>query len=150
MADRLFAVSLMVIAGAFWRQTGDLPGASGGAALGPAFLPRIILGCIFVLAAVVMIQSLVKTDQAVRFTGIGAYLRLHWRVPVLLGAIAAYIAAMDLFGFVIASIAFLLGTFALLIRDYTRGVLIAAAVLSLALPFGLNWLFETLLRTVLP
>ncbi len=57
---------------------------------------------------------------------------------------------MDALGFVLASIIFLLGSFALLIRERTRGILIAALLLAVGLPFGLSWLFETALRTFLP
>ncbi|PRZ15570.1 hypothetical protein [Nesterenkonia sandarakina] len=33
MADRLFCLALVVLAGAFWSQTTELPGPTGGAAL---------------------------------------------------------------------------------------------------------------------
>ncbi|GAA1817914.1 tripartite tricarboxylate transporter TctB family protein [Nesterenkonia flava] len=150
MADRVFALVLILLAAAFWHESGDLPGPRGGAVLGPAFLPRVILGIIVGLAVVVLIQSFIKAEDAVRFTGIAGFLRLHWRVPALLGALAAYVALMGSIGFVFASIAFLLGAFALLIRDYTRGVVISSAVIAVGLPFGLDWLFETALRTFLP
>lgn len=150
MADRVFAVVLMVLAAAFWRESGDLPGPSGGAVLGPAFLPRVLLGIIFALAVLVLVQSFLKREEAVQFTGIRGFLRLHWRVPVLLCAVGAYIALMDAVGFVLSSIVFLLGTFALLIRERSRGVVISAAVIAIGLPIGLEWVFETLLRAVLP
>lgn len=150
MADRFFAVVLMVLVAAFWRESGDLPGPSGGAVFGPAFLPRVILGVIFALAVLVLVQSFIRREEAVQFTGIRGFLRLHWRVPVLLGAVGAYIALMDAVGFVISSIAFLLGTFTLLIRERARGVVISAAVIAIGLPIGLEWVFESLLRAVLP
>lgn len=150
MADRVFAVVLMVLVAAFWMESGDLPEASGGAAIGPAFLPRVILSAIFALAVLMLVQSFIKAEEAVRFTGISGFLRLHWRVPVLLAAVGGYIALMDSIGFVPASIIFLLGTFALLIREYSRGIVIAAAVIAAGLPFGLSWLFESVLSTFLP
>lgn len=150
MADRVFALVLILLAAAFWHESAALPGPRGGAVLGPAFLPRVILSVIAGLAVVVLIQSFVKAEEAVRFTGLTAFIRLHWRVPALLGALAVYVALMDTVGFVLASIAFLAGAFALLIREYTRGVVISSAVLAVGLPYGLDWLFETALRTFLP
>ncbi|WP_146339433.1 tripartite tricarboxylate transporter TctB family protein [Nesterenkonia sp. NBAIMH1] len=150
MADRVFALVLMVLVAAFWTESGQLPPASGGAAVGPAFMPRVLLAALFALAVLMLIRSFTKAEDAVRFTGIAGFLRLHWRVPALLAAIGAYIALMDALGFVLASIIFLLGSFALLIRERTRGILIAALLLAVGLPFGLSWLFETALRTFLP
>lgn len=150
MADRVFAVVLMVIVGGFWMESLSLPDATGGAAAGPAFLPRIILSVIFVMAVLVLIQSIIKPEQAVRFTGIKAFLVLHWRVPALLGVVIGYIALMDAAGFVVASMTFLAAAFSLLIRERTRGVIMAAAAVTLGLPITLQWAFETLLRTVLP
>lgn len=150
MADRVFGVVLMVIVAAFWVESTALPGASGGAVVGPAFLPRVVLGIIFALAVMVLVQSLIRPHQAVSFTGITGFFALHWRVPALLALIASYIALMDATGFVIASTVFLIGAFALLIRERSRGILWTAAVVSLGLPVTLNWAFESLLRTVLP
>ncbi|GAB3845896.1 tripartite tricarboxylate transporter TctB family protein [Nesterenkonia populi] len=150
MADRVFALVLMVLVAAFWMESGELPEASGGAAVGPAFLPRVILATLFALTLLMLVQSFIKAEEAVRFTGIGGFLRLHWRVPALLAAVGVYIALMDGVGFVVASIIFLLGAFALLIRDYSRGIVIAAAAIAVGLPFGLAWLFETVLSTFLP
>ncbi|WP_028463921.1 tripartite tricarboxylate transporter TctB family protein [Nesterenkonia alba] len=150
MADRVFALVLMVLVAAFWVESAQLPGPSGGAAVGPAFLPRIILATIFALSVLLVVQSFLKAEEAVRFTGIGGFFRLHWRVPALLAAVGVYIALMDPLGFVVASIIFLAGAFALLIREYTRGVVIAAALIAVGLPFGLNYLFRTVLSTFLP
>lgn len=150
MADRVFAVGLMVLVAAFWMETADLPGATGGAAVGPAFVPRVILGTIFGLALLVLVQSVIKSEEAVRFTGIGSFLRLHWRVPALLAAVGVYIGLMGLIGFAPASVIFLLGAFALLIRERSRAIVIAAVIIAVGLPFSLEWLFESALNTFLP
>lgn len=150
MGDRVFALVLMVIVAAFWWESGELPGPSGGAVVGPAFLPRAVLGLIFGLAVLLLIQSFVKSQEATSFKGIGEFFKVHWRVPVLLAAVGAYIVLMTNFGFVIASILFLVGAFALLIQEYTRGVIITSVVVAVGLPIGIEWVFESALSTVLP
>lgn len=150
MADRVFAVGLMVLVAAFWRETAELSGASGGSPVGPAFVPRVVLALIFGLAVLLLVQSFLQAEKAVRMTGIGDFLKLHWRVPALLAGFGVYVALMEGIGFTWASVAFLLGSFALLIREYSRGILIASAAIAVGLPFGLEWLFESALNTFLP
>lgn len=150
MADRVFAVALIVLTTALWTQTHELPGPTGGAEIGPAFLPRVILSALFVLAVALLIHTVVKAQEAIRFTGISEFFRLHWRVPALLAVVGIYIALMEPIGFIGASVVFLTGSFALLIREYSRSVVIAAIVLTVGLPVGLAWLFESALQTFLP
>ncbi|GAA1158299.1 tripartite tricarboxylate transporter TctB family protein [Nesterenkonia sandarakina] len=150
MADRLFCLALVVLAGAFWSQTAELPGPTGGAALGPAFFPRVILSLIFGLTAILLVRSFVAAEQAVSFQGLGTFLRVHWRVPAMVAMLSAYVALLGLAGFVLSSAIFLLGGFALLIREYSKPVLIASLALAMLLPFTLNRVFENVLRIVLP
>lgn len=150
MADRVFCLVLMVLAAAFWAETADLPGPTGGSAVGPAFFPRVVLALIGGLAGLLLVRSILRGAEATSFRGIGGFLRMHWRVPALLGMLVGYAALLDPLGFVLSSSAFLLGGFALMIREYTRGIVIAAVVLALALPFSLDLLFQNVLQTVLP
>ncbi len=43
-------------------------------------MPRVILAALFALAVLMLIRSFTKAEDAVRFTGIAGFLRLHWRV----------------------------------------------------------------------
>lgn len=150
MADRVFCLVLMVLVAAFWMETAGLPGPTGGAAVGPAFFPQAVLGLLGGLATLLLIRSFLRGAETTSFRGISGFLRLHWRVPALLGMLVGYVALLDPLGFVLSSSAFLLGGFALMIREHSRGVLIAAVALALTLPFSLDLLFQNILRTVLP
>ncbi|PRZ15569.1 tripartite tricarboxylate transporter TctB family protein [Nesterenkonia sandarakina] len=110
----------------------------------------MILGLIFGLTAILLVRSFVAADQAVSFKGLDTFLKVHWRVPAMVAMLSVYVALLGLAGFVLSSMIFLLGGFALLIREYSKPVLIASLALATLLPFTLNWVFENVLRTVLP
>lgn len=150
MADRVFCLVMLVLVAGFWVESAGLPGPSGGAPVGPTFFPRVVLGLIGGLSVLLLVRSFLRSADATSFAGLGGFLRLHWRVPTLLAMLIAYVALMDPLGFVISSTVFLLGGFALLIRRYTRGIVITSLVTALALPFSLDLLFQTFLRTLLP
>jgi uncharacterized membrane protein YraQ (UPF0718 family) len=68
---------------------------------------------------------------------------------VCLGALTAYLLAIPLLGFSIASLIFLLGLQVILMPRTVKSIVIAT-IIALVFSYGLNWLFAEVFNVFLP
>ena len=128
---------LLVSSGYTWLAFAELDYLSSAGRLGPGFFPRLIGVALVVLCAF----SLYK-DFSFRES-----LSAHWRTTVVVAALAAaFIAALEPLGGLLAMLAFMGAALAFL----NRGRPLQNAILALVLPVLLYLLFKVWLNAALP
>ena len=128
---------LLVSSGYTWLAFAELDYLSSAGRLGPGFFPRLIGAALVVLCAF----SLYK-DFSFRES-----LSAHWRTTVVVAALAAaFIAALEPLGGLLAMLAFMGAALAFL----NRGRPLQNAILALVLPVLLYLLFKVWLNAALP
>ncbi len=106
--DIISAAIILIISGIFWSEGSGLSEMGG-------FFPRIIIIVLALFSGIQLIQSLIKKNIEPAFAGVEAK-RL---IPMIIGVIA-YVGAIILIGFALASLLFLAVFFKLL--DNTKKV----------------------------
>ncbi|WP_132058862.1 tripartite tricarboxylate transporter TctB family protein [Halorussus amylolyticus] len=139
--DKVGAALLVALAAGVFVASRDFPSGFGGSP-GAAFFPRVVAATIGTLAVVLFVRSVasrdprthrISTDDAVRFA-----------VPVAL--LAAYVAAMSVLGFVLATVAFLVGLMRYSgVERYARSI-----PLALGVAIALHYVFREFLHVPLP
>ena len=115
---------------AFWSEYGP----------GPGFFPLVLGFGLAGMGAAVAVGGWMRRAEAASFDG-------QLRKPlVVVGAVAAYLAVLDVLGFVIATVLFLFT----LIRWVESRKAWLALTLAVSITLGLHLVFDTLLKTALP
>ena len=119
-------------------------------ALGPVFFPRLMLGLVGVAAVVLALQSLGKrSEEKAAHAGSSLDRQTVMYRCSLVGLTLLYILVIPMLSYVAATIIFLiLGM--MLLGDRTPKKIALYAVLSVAITFGLEYIFSGLLHLFLP
>lgn len=129
---------LLAAAGYTWLAFAELAWLSSAGRLGPGFFPRIIGVSLVALCA----YSLLIDRGASRET-----LSPYWRTTVVLAALSAlFVAALDVLGGLLSTIAFMAAALWIL----NRGRHVQNAVLALALPLCMYLIFRVWLNAAVP
>lgn len=139
--DKVGAALLLAVAAGVFVTSRDFPSGFGGTP-GAAFFPRVVAATIALLAVVLLVRSVasreprthrISTDDAIRFA-----------VPVAF--LVAYVAAMSALGFLLATVALLVGLMRYSgVEEYRRSV-----PLALAVAVVLHYVFREFLHVPLP
>jgi putative tricarboxylic transport membrane protein len=130
---------LLAAAGYTWVAFAELDYLSSARRLGPGFFPRLIGVALVALCAFSLYEEL-RGKAAEKLSE-------HWRTTLGLAALsAAFIAALEPLGGLLAMIAFFGASLAWL----NRGRPLQNALLALVLPVGLYLLFRVWLNAALP
>lgn len=150
MADRIFAIAVLLFAAAFFAESRSFAAKNATQTLSSAFFPTLIITVMSAFAILVFIRSFKRPTPGISFTGLAARLKEHWRIPVLFAMFAGYVALMPAAGFRISTILFLLAGFIVLQPRFQTKRLLLYVPLSLALAYGIFFIFERQLHILLP
>lgn len=139
--DKVAAVLLVALSAGVFVVSRDFPSGFGGTP-GAAFFPRVVAGAIAALAVVQFAQSVASPEARSHTVSTGDVVR--FAVPV--GLLAAYVALMPLVGFVVGTVAFLVG----LMRYSGVEAYRTSVPLSAGIAVVLHYVFREFLRVPLP
>lgn len=145
------ALVILALVGICWNESHNID-TGINFALGPLFFPYVLMGAIVLCGAALLLRSIgwrrpVPADAAPADTF--AVRALMLRRLLLMGATCAYLVILPYAGYTICTLVFLMGTMCALGRRGARHIGIYA-VISLAMTFGLYWIFSGLLHLFLP
>ncbi|GGY07345.1 hypothetical protein GCM10007160_38470 [Litchfieldella qijiaojingensis] len=149
--DRALALAMLLLIAIMLVESGNIPEKTSWQPYGSALFPRILLSVIGVLAAVILIKSLLTqpSPTGAFWPAIKAYLSNNRKILLLFALFGLYAALLPLVGYIAATLGFLLLSLALLLGiDSRRKWTIILAVSGTLVPlvyvvfrFGLNvWL----------
>lgn len=148
--DFCMAVMLLILAALLYARS-NVINTGVEHALGPMFFPRLLLFCIGGLSLVLLVQSLRRPQGAARPAGAkpraesGARV-LQW---IFVGLFLLYLLALPFFGYLAATLGFLLAGMLLLGPRTPRSLALYAGV-AVAVTLGLQYVFSDLLHLFLP
>jgi len=151
IARLLSYVVLLVASVGLFLAAGSIP-ASRFERLGAGAFPQLVFAAIAIVCVIAIADALRRIPLSAygRFAAQTAgWARRHYLVFISLAALTAYLLAIPLVGFPIASLVFLFGLQLVLMPRRPASILIAAAV-ALVFSFGLNWLFAEVFAVFLP
>lgn len=120
--------------------------------VGPGFYPRLVLGFMAIVSAVLVVQDWMansRSDREAHETA-GQDVRDYRLVAAAFAAVAAYIAALPVLGFRLATVLFLIGLQVVLERPTTAGAWGRVLLLAVGTSAVCYLLFETYLSVLLP
>ncbi|WP_134672355.1 tripartite tricarboxylate transporter TctB family protein [Halorussus marinus] len=139
--DKVGAALLVALSAGVFVASRDFPSGFGETP-GAAFFPRVIAATIALLAAVLLVRSVVARDPRTHSVGTEAVVR--FAVPA--GFLLAYVLVMPAVGFVLGTLGFLVGLM------WYSGVrrLRTSVPLGVAIAVVLHYVFRAFLRVPLP
>lgn len=148
--DRLLAAVVLVMVAILMIESVNIPEKSSWQPYGSALFPRLLLCVIGLLAAIILIKTLLKpTATFQRRTSAMKALRRKGKIIALFVLFGLYALALPYVGFLISTISFMLASQILLMRVNTRkkGLIILgtsftfAPLIYVIFRYGLNiWL----------
>ncbi|AJY75147.1 tripartite tricarboxylate transporter TctB family protein [Paenibacillus beijingensis] len=150
MADRIFSLAALFIAGLFLYESRLFAEKKGVQAFSSAFFPRLIIYALILFSVILLIQSFIKRGKRAPKGAFIAYLRKHWRVPFMFAWFAVYLILMPMVGFVPSTILFLFIGFLMLNFPFVPKKLLLYIPLSFVLTFAIQFIFERELNVLLP
>ena len=148
MADRVIFVCTLILAGAYFYATEQLPSLEIGDPLGPKAFPRL-LGIALVITAFVLLFEIIKRKPPPPKATAGATPEVR-AAPALIGAVALctllYFLAYERLGFIIATTLYLL----VLMGYFNRGKWVANVLTSVLFPIISYFMFTKALGVNLP
>ena len=139
---------LMVVSAVFFVGTWSFPDVGGH--ISPRVFPRIIAGCMFVLAAILTGRSVVErlrtTPEKAPSSGLQGYIKRWWRIVALAVVGFAYTQVLDSLGYVVATAPFL-AAMVLLFQEKRWYVVAAVSILGTSLFY---WVFRMVFKVPLP
>jgi len=137
--DRLVGLIVLLVAGFLFVETFNFKTVDWDP-LGLPFWPRVLLALLAVLGIYLVIRG--SLDQ-------GPFQPLEWRAFVVLGGALAYVLAIDVVGYLIATPLYLI-LFHLALDGFSRRHLIEAVIVAL-IATGLIWyVFQDMLFVQFP
>lgn len=120
--DRALALVMLLLVGVMLVESSNIPGKTSWQPYGSALYPRLLLTAIGVLAAAILIKSLLArtVPRAVARLSLKAYLVHNQKVLLLFLLFGFYAALLPLVGYLFATLGFLLLSLALLLGVDTR------------------------------
>lgn len=151
IARFLSYVAILAASAALFVSAGRIP-SSRFETLGAGAFPRFVYGAICLVAVIAIVDALRKIPRSSWATfGVEtvAWAKRSRLVFVSLAAFAAYIAALPILGFSIASFLFVLVLQVILMPRRPVNIVVAV-IIALIFSFGLNWLFAEVFTVFLP
>lgn len=120
--------------------------------VGPGFYPRLVLGFMAIVSAVLVVQDWMANARADRQAeeAPSEDVRDYRLVAAAFAAVAAYVAALPVLGFRISTVLFLVGLQVILERPATAGAWLRVVLLAVGTSAVCYLLFETYLSVLLP
>ena len=133
-----FLLAILLASGGYtWLAFAELDYLSSAGRLGPGFFPRIIGVSLVVLCAFSLYKEFRFPES----------LSAHWRTTAVVAVLsAAFVAALELLGGLLAMIVFMAAALAFL----NRGRPLQSGLLALGLPVCIYLLFKVWLNAALP
>ncbi|OCX61296.1 hypothetical protein BFP70_01520 [Thioclava sp. SK-1] len=151
IARLLSYVVILLGAVGLFCAAGAIP-ASRFEKLGAGAFPKIVFAAIALMSIVAIIDALRKISGPAygRFLcDAWGWARRCYLVFICLGALSAYLLAIPVLGFSIASFVFIFGLQVILMPRRMPSIALAAVV-AVVFSFGLNWLFAEVFTVFLP
>lgn len=134
----------------FFYESRHFSQKTGMQTLAPLFFPSIILSILAILALSLFVKSfLEKKKEENVILSFNVYFRQHWRVITMMVLFFIYIYLIPVIGFLYSSIPFLFIAFTIL-RSWKISYLLTNSILSVSLPFLVQWVFQHFLYIYLP
>lgn len=139
-ADRIIGVALLFLCGVLYWQTFSFP-ATTWAPLGMAFWPRLLIGLLAIVGAVLVFRGHLEESRVSN---------LDWRGFAALAAAVVYVIVMEQVGFLIATPVFLFSSVVLLEPSFAIRRFVEAFLFAASGTVGGYLLFERFLNIGLP
>ncbi|WP_209124856.1 tripartite tricarboxylate transporter TctB family protein [Alkalihalobacillus sp. BA299] len=149
MVNRIFSILVLVVAGIFFIESRGFSEKTGMQTFAPSFFPSVIIIVMSILALSLFIQSFKDKQKDDLLKSLKVYIIEHWRVVITLILLVIYISLLPIIGFLISTMLFLLMVFAML-GPIKRQYLVVNVLLAVILPFGIQWVFQSILKIYLP
>ncbi len=149
--DMSFALGMLILSAIMFRETlGFPPGSAFRAA--PATFPRFLLVIIVTLSVLLLVRSVVMERATLRVdvAGVARTLRDYWMVSAMFALFAFYVAGMRMFGFVPATLVFLMVGQIMIARRLDLRSLAIAATITVVATLSIHYVFTQALRIWLP
>ncbi|WP_179033661.1 tripartite tricarboxylate transporter TctB family protein [Paenibacillus sp. URB8-2] len=153
MADKIFSIVTLTIAGIFLINSRLFAEKSGTQAVSSAFFPRIIIYALIFSSLILLVSSFLKKSKQQGEGAKGAsiaFLRHHWRVPFMFAWFMIYLILMPILGFFPSTVLFLFVGYLVLNVSFVKKKLFLYIPLSLILTFVIQFIFENELQVILP
>ena len=152
MPNRTILLSsvLLVASAVLWQATGDIPGPTSWQTYGSARFPRILVGALAGLSALLLVRELLQPESGNALREIGAWFSTERRIFFAMTLFAIYILAMPKIGFRWATLAYLTLSLLLLWRPLDRQRLVILSAISVVATLAVQIVFENALAIRLP
>jgi hypothetical protein len=151
IARLLSYIAILAVSVGLFLEARTIP-TSRFEVLGAGAFPMLVHGVLILLLVSAIVGSVrtIPTGAYGRFAAQASeWAKARRLVFVLFGCLAAYLFAMPVIGYPIATFAFLV-VFQIILAPKTRKAFGIALVLALIFSFGLNWLFAEVFNVFLP
>jgi len=150
MVDRIFAIFILLVGGAFFFESSKFSEKSGVQTFAPSFFPRVIIIFMMVLTIFLFIKSfIIKKENTSFLSKLKIYIVEHYRVILILFLFFIFTVLIPFIGFLYSSMIFIFLSTAILrplkVRFMTTNILLA-----LLLPLAVQWVFQNVLNIYLP
>ncbi|RJN31975.1 tripartite tricarboxylate transporter TctB family protein [Nesterenkonia natronophila] len=152
--DRLFAGVVVLLAlVAYWQTLKFSAGYGLGSVNEPETYPRLLIFGLVALGILVALRPRRGVDED-EPRGVRAMLETvrerHAKPALVVALFVVYLLLLEPLGFVYASIFFLLSCQVVLMQKRSPKALLIVSVISVGLPFALEYIFTDVLRIFLP
>ena len=155
MGELIVGIALLLLSIIIFINAGDLP-SMNESQLGPGSFPQVIAVLLGLLSLILIIQEAIKLYKGrdpEKSTSVKAQLKEmiteHKLVFITLALLLGYIIAIQIIGFIIATIAFMIVT-ALVVGPKTKKDIITISSISVVLTVGLYLFFQNVLQVRFP
>jgi putative tricarboxylic transport membrane protein len=149
--DRALSLALILFVGVMFAETFNFPEKSDWQMFSPAFYPRIILSIISVLTLILCIRSFKQAKPATESKDRkSSFWKEYGKVILLFVIFAIYVILLQLIGFIMATILYLLASQAVLMGIKERKAWILNSSVSLIATFTVYFIFTDVLQVWLP
>lgn len=149
--DMAFALGMLLLTAVLYRETLSFPPGSPFRAA-PAAFPQFLLAIMGGLSFLLLLRALVVDRAGLRVDvrAVGRNLRDYWMVSAMFALFGLYILGMRQFGFVPATLAYLLVTQLLIARKFDLRTLAITVAVTVVATLSVYYLFTQVLRIWLP
>ncbi|PAV30777.1 hypothetical protein CIL05_03375 [Virgibacillus profundi] len=155
MGEIVIGILLILLSALIYFNSGDFPQLNE-THLDPGSYPKLLALLLFLLSLILVIKSsvnLLKSKTSLFDSGIKDFLKKQWKeyklVVYSLVILGLYILLLNVLGFIISSIAFIIAA-GLLIGPKKKKDLITISIVSFVVTFGVYFFFENVLYVRFP
>lgn len=146
----LLAISLLVVSAILWVATYNIPGPTSWQTYGSARFPRILIGALAGLSALLLVRELLSGDRGNAFRDIAEWTRSERRILGGMVLFGLYIFVLPKVGFIAATMFYLAASLALLWHPLNRRKGIISLSICIGATLGVFFVFESVLGIRLP